>query len=154
MKALNGIAGQQLKQRADAIAAIRDHASAEARKAEVRRRVLSLIGGLPEYRGPLNARVTKTTKREGFAIDHVIFESLPGYYVTANLYRPDSAGTHPAVLMSMGHWDTGKPAGQLLSTNLARKGFVVLAYDPVGQGERQQAYDVRVGRSLIGGPTE
>ena len=56
--------------------------------------------------------------------------------------------------MSMGHWDAGKPAGQLLSVNLARKGFVVLAYDPVGQGERQQAYDPRMGRSLIGGATE
>ena len=49
------------------------------------------------------------------------------------------------MLMSMGHWDSGKPAGQLLSANLARKGFVVLAYDPVGQGERQQAYDARIG---------
>ena len=53
------------------------------------RGVLSLLGGLPEYRGPLNARVTKTTRREGYVIEHVIFESLPDYYVTANLYRPD-----------------------------------------------------------------
>ena len=110
-----------------------------------------LIGGLPDYRGPLNARVTKTTRRDGFVIEHVIFESLPGYHVTANLYRPDRDGRHPAVLMSMGHWESGKAAGQLLSSNLARKGFVVLAYDPVGQGERQQAYDARIGRSLIGG---
>ena len=99
-------------------------------------------------------RVTKTTKRDGFVIENVIFESLPDYYVTANLYRPDREGRHPAVLMSMGHWEAGKPAGQLLSANLARKGFVVLAYDPVGQGERQQAYDPRMGRSLIGGATE
>ena len=98
--------------------------------------------------------MTKTTRREGFAIEHVLFESLPGYYVTANLYRPDRAGRYPAILMSMGHWDSGKAAGQLLSANLARKGFVVLAYDPVGQGERQQAYDTRTGRSLIGGATE
>ena len=56
--------------------------------------------------------------------------------------------------MSMGHWESGKAAGQLISANLARKGFVVLAYDPVGQGERQQAYDARMGRSLIGGATE
>jgi dienelactone hydrolase len=74
--------------------------------------------------------------------------------VTANLYRPDRPGRHPAVLMSMGHWDSGKAAGQLLSSNLARRGFVVLAYDPVGQGERQQAFDARFGRSLIGGPTD
>ena len=151
---LNATAQRQLRDRAKEVAAIRDTATAQARQKQVRERILSLIGGLPEYRGPLNARVTKTTRREGFIIDHVLFESLPQYYVTANLYRPDNPGRHPAVLMSMGHWDSGKAAGQLLSSNLARKGFVVLAYDPVGQGERQQAYDKRTGRSLIGGATE
>jgi dienelactone hydrolase len=151
---LNAIAQRQLRERADAVASIRDTTAAQARQRQVRERILALIGGLPEYRGPLNARVTKTTRREGFVIEHVLFESLPQYYVTANLYRPDSGGRHPAILMSMGHWDSGKAAGQLLSSNLARKGFVVLAYDPVGQGERQQAYDKRLGRSLIGGPTE
>ena len=154
LKELTAIADRQLKERADTVAVIRDEAAARARQSEVRARILSLIGGLPDYRGPLNARVTKTTRREGFVIDHVLFESLPGYYVTANLYRPIGAGRHPAILMSMGHWDSGKAAGQLLSANLARKGFVVLAYDPVGQGERQQAYDPRMRRSLIGGPTE
>ena len=154
LKALDAVAQQQLKERAEAIAAIRDRAAAEERKREVRRRILSLIGGLPEYRGPLNARVTKTLARNGIVIEHVIYESLPEYFVTANLYRPDRPGRHPAVLMSMGHWETGKAAGQLLAANLARKGFVVLAYDPVGQGERQQAYDPRFGRSLIGGATE
>lgn len=154
LSALDAIAQRQLAERGRAIAAIRDTRAAEARQKEVRARILSLIGGLPDYRGPLNARVTKTTRRDGFSIDHVIFESLPGYFVTANLYRPDRAGRRPAVLMSMGHWDSGKAAGQLISSNLARKGFVVLAYDPSGQGERQQAYDARTGRSLIGGPTE
>jgi dienelactone hydrolase len=154
LKELDTIAQQQLERRAEAIAAIRDVPAAASRQAEVRRRILQLIGGLPDYKGPLNATVTKTTKREGFSIEHVLFESLPRYYVTANLYRPDQPGRHPAILMSMGHWESGKAAGQLLSSNLARKGFVVLAYDPAGQGERQQAYDARVGRSLIGGPTE
>ena len=154
LKELNAIAQQQLDRRAVTIAAIRDVPGAARRQAEVRRRILALVGGLPDYHGPLKAAVTKTTKRDGFSIDHVLFESLSGYYVTANLYRPDQPGRHPGILMSMGHWEPGKAAGQLLSTNLARKGFVVLAYDPVGQGERQQAYDARVGRSLIGGATE
>jgi dienelactone hydrolase len=151
---LNTIAQRELRDRAKSVASIRDTAAAQARQKQVRERILSLIGGLPDYQGPLNARVTRTTRRDGFIIEHVLFESLPQYYVTANLYRPESPGRHPAILMSMGHWDSGKAAGQLLSSNLARKGFVVLAYDPVGQGERQQAYDKRTGRSLIGGPTE
>jgi dienelactone hydrolase len=151
---LTAIAAGQLKQRGEAIAAIRDVPAAQARQADVRARILSLIGGLPNYRGPLNARVTTSISREGFTIDHVLFESLPDYFVTANLYLPRSPGRHPAVIMSMGHWDSGKAAGQLLSSHLARKGFVVLTYDPSGQGERQQAFDPRLGRSLIGGPTE
>jgi dienelactone hydrolase len=151
---MDKIAQAQLKQRAAVIAAISDAPAAQKRQAEVRTKILSLIGGLPNYRGPLNAKVTKTIDREGYVIENVLFESLPQYYVTANLYRPKRGGKHPAVLMSMGHWDGGKPAAQLLCANLARKGFVVLAYDPVGQGERQQAYDSRIGRSIIGGSTE
>src|SRR6266513_268345 len=78
LKELTAIAGRQLKERADTMAVIRDEAGARARQSEVRARVLSLIGGLPDYRGPLNARVTKTILGEGFAIDNVLFESLPG----------------------------------------------------------------------------
>jgi dienelactone hydrolase len=154
LAALDAIAQRQLRARADVIAGIKDTAAAEARKKAVRETVLSLIGGLPDYRGPLRPRVTKTTPRDGYVIENVMFDSLPDYVVTANLYRPDRPGRHPAILMSMGHWDSGKAAGQLLSVNLARRGFVVLAYDPVGQGERQQAFDPRFGRSLIGGPTD
>ena len=151
---LDVIAQRQLKSRAATIDGIKDRTAAQARNAAVRERVLSLIGGLPEARGPLNARVTRTTPRSGYAIEHVIFESLPGYFVTANLYRPERSGRHPGVLMSMGHWESGKAAGQLIASNLARRGIVVLAYDPVGQGERQQAVDLRFGRSLVGGPVE
>jgi dienelactone hydrolase len=154
LAALDAIAQRQLRARADVIAGIKDTAAAEARKKAVREKVLSLIGGLPDYRGPLRPRVTKTTPRDGYVIENVMFDSLPDYVVTANLYRPDRPGRYPAILMSMGHWDSGKAAGQLLSVNLARRGFVVLAYDPVGQGERQQAFDPRFGRSLIGGPTD
>src|SRR5215207_1294671 len=151
---LDALAQRHLKARRQAIAGIKDRAAAQARNAAVRERVVSLMGGLPDYRGPLNPRVTRTTPREGYTIEHVMFESLPGFVVTANLYRPSAAGRHPAILMSMGHWDSGKAAGQLLSVNLARRGFVVLAYDPVGQGERQQAYYAPFGRSAIGGPVE
>lgn len=151
---MNAIAQRQLRARNDAIAAITTVPAAQKRNSEVRTKILSLLGGLPEYRGPLHAKVTNTLPRQGFVIENVLFESLPNYFVTANLYRPNRPGKFPAVLMSMGHWDAGKPAAQLLCSNLARKGFVVLAYDPTGQGERQQAWDKRFGRSLIGGSTE
>jgi cephalosporin-C deacetylase-like acetyl esterase len=151
---LNVIAQSQLDARALTIAGIQNVAAAEQRKTEVRARILQLLGGLPNYRGPLNPKVTRVIERDGYVIENLMLESLPDYYVTANLYRPKSAGKHPAVLFSLGHWDGGKAAAQLIGANLALKGFVALAYDPVGQGERQQAYDARLGHSLIGGPTD
>ena len=74
-------------------------------------------------------------------IEKVIYQSLPGYYVTANLYRPSRPGRYPAVLLQSGHTQEGKAEPQLLAANLALKGFVSLAFDPVGQGEREQTYD-------------
>lgn len=148
------LAQQHLAKRGEQIKAIRDPQGVEQRKQYVRSKVLELLGGLPAQRSALRPRVTRTLDRGPFVIENVIFESLPDYQVTANLYRPKSPGKYPAVLMAMGHWDAGKPAGQLIASNLALKGFVVLAYDPVGQGERQQAYDQRLRRSIIGGSTE
>src|SRR5438046_2321166 len=80
----------------------------------------------------------------------VLHESLPGFFVTANVYRPNQPGRYPGVLLQAGHTQEGKPEGQRLAANLALKGFVVLAFDPVGQGEREQTYDQRVDRPLAG----
>jgi hypothetical protein len=151
---LDRTAQAQLAERARAIAAIRTPQQAEARRQLVRGRILELLGGLPAERTPLHARVAWVKDRGRFVIEGVTYESLPGYVVTANLYRPKAPGRHPAVLFPLGHWDQGKPAAQRIAANLALKGFVVLAFDPVGQGERLQAYDARLGRSLIGGATE
>ncbi|HWQ53757.1 MAG TPA: acetylxylan esterase [Bryobacteraceae bacterium] len=151
---MDRIAQKQLSEREAAIARITTPEQAKVRQAAVRARLLKLIGGLPDYRGPLNARVTGKVDRPRYVIENVIFESLPKFYVSANLYRPKAAGRFPAILFSMGHWDEGKAAAQRMAANLTMKGFVVLAYDPVGQGERQQAYDPRTRRSLAGGPTD
>jgi cephalosporin-C deacetylase-like acetyl esterase len=151
---MNSVAQKQLAARGTAIAGIKTVSAAEDRKTYVRARVLELIGGLPDYRGPLNAKITRTTEQKGYVIENVIFESLPQLFVTANVYRPEETGRHPAVLMPMGHWEQGKMAGQWIATNLALKGFVVMAFDPIGQGERQQAYDPRISKSIIGGSTE
>ena len=85
-----------------------------------------------------------------YVIEKVIFESLPKIFITANVYRPKEPGRYPGVLMPLGHWDEGKPAVQEIAANLAMKGFVALAYDPLGQGERRQGYDVRLRAALAG----
>jgi cephalosporin-C deacetylase-like acetyl esterase len=147
---MDQIAQEQLRQRENKLADIHNVADAERRKQFVRQTILSLLGGLPDYNGPLNPRITGRIQSENYAIEKVMFESLPGFYVTANLYRPNQPGHYPAVLLQAGHTQEGKPEGQRLAANLALKGFVVLAFDPAGQGEREQTYDARVDRALAG----
>ena len=97
------------------------------------------LGEMPQCT-PLNARVTGVLREEGFTIEKVLFESRPGFYVTANVYRPEGKGPFPAVLHPCGHSANGKAYKEYQKANrlLARHGFVVLCYDPIGQGERRQ----------------
>ncbi len=147
---MDQIAQQQLQQRENGIAEIRTVADAERRKKVVRQTLLDILGGLPEYNGPLNARITGQIQADGYVIEKVIFESLPGFFVTANLYRPNQPGRYPGVLLQSGHTQEGKPEPQRLAANLALKGFVSLAFDPLGQGEREQSYDSQVDHALAG----
>lgn len=151
---MDGIAQKQLDQREAAIRAIHTQEQAERRRTYVRAKILELLGGLPDYTGPLNPQATGQIQQPGFVIEKIVFESLPRVFVTANLYRPDRPGKFPGVLLPLGHWEYGKPAVQQIAGNLALKGFVVLTYDPYGQGERLQLYDRRYEGSLAGGSTE
>lgn len=148
---LNARAQRFLAERRTTVRAIATADQARARQTEVRRKLLELLNGLPDYKGPLNARTTGKLDENGYVVEKVIYDSLPRFPVTANLYLPKTAGKHPAILFSMGHWLEGKPAAQVMAANLARKGFVVLVYDPIGQGERQQFWDARLGEGLPGG---
>lgn len=113
--------------------------------------IWKMLGG-PFERTPLNPRVTGIVERPGYRIEKLTFESRPQLYVTANLYVPAAAGRHPAILGPLGHSVNGKayPSYQKLFSNLARKGYVVLAYDPFGQGERIEYPGTRPGQSAIG----
>ncbi len=113
-------------------------AAVEARQKWVRETLWKLIGGMPE-RTPLNARTTGSFERDAYKVDNVVYESRPGLFVSANLYVPKSgSGPYPAVLFQSGHYDEGKanPNYQRCCQGLAQLGFVVLAFDPMGQGER------------------
>lgn len=147
---MDQIAQRQLARRESSITEIRTTADAGRRRQWVRAQLLEILGGLPDYQGPLNARITGRLTNASYTMEKVIFESLPHYFVTANLYRPNQPGRYPAVLMSAGHTTLGKTENHRMAANLAAKGFVALAYDPVGLGERMQAYDRRVGRGIAG----
>ena len=120
------------------LAAIRNKDELTQLQEKVRRVIHNGIGAFPE-RTPLNPRHTGEIAHDDYVIEKIIFESRPEYYVTANLYRPKSTGTPlPAVVQSCGHYEEGKAAEdyQRACIGLAKKGFVALIFDPMGQGER------------------
>jgi dienelactone hydrolase len=127
--------------KSDAIrSALRSYSDAELYIQTMRQHIRSCFGPEPE-RTPLNARVTGVLKRDGYRVEKIIFESRPGFLVTANLYVPTGHNEPmPAVVGTCGHSGNGKalPAYQSFSQGLARMGYVVLIYDPIGQGERLQ----------------
>lgn len=103
---------------------------------------LRQLGPLPA-RTPLNARVTGRERRDGFAVEKVIFESRPKHHVTALLFRPDPKAhpaPHPGVIVPCGHSASGKAndSYQRAAALLALSGIAALVFDPIDQGERGQ----------------
>ena len=127
---------------------IRDEKDLLRAQAAVRQKLLQMIGGLPTDKTALHPRVTGRIQRDGYSIEKLIFESLPGVYVSALVYAPnDHATKHPAVLVPAGHATNGKVNYQALSQRLVSRGYVVISWDPVGQGERSQFWDAKAGKS-------
>lgn len=147
---MNAIAQRDLQQRAKNIREIHTVADAERRKQFVRRELLNDVGELPDYRGSLNPKITGEIHTPTFTIEKAIYESLPGFFVTADIYRPNLQGRYPAVLLQAGHTQEGKVENQRIAANLAMKGFVVLCFDPIGQGERVQTYSSQIEEPLAG----
>lgn len=149
---LTPIARDCWESRAARVAKISSPAQVAARQAYIRARILEEIGGFPE-KTPLNARITGTLERDGYRVEKLIYESLPRYFVTANVYVPvGGTAPYPAVVGVAGHSNEGKafPTYQRVWIALAKRGFLVLAYDPPGQGERSEYWDPELGRSRVG----
>ena len=130
-------------------AAIKTPAQIGSRNRFVREKFLEMIHGLPE-RTPLHSEVVRVERREGYRVETVLFESRPGFWVTGSLYVPASAtGRLPGIISPCGHSDLGRmaPVYQSAHVALVRAGFVVLSYDPVGQGERRQYWNPYTGET-------
>lgn len=115
------------------------------RAAYLREHILATAGLLPmPEKGPLNAQIFGEQRREHYSVFKVYFESLPGFYVTGNLYRPTGAGPFPAILSPHGHWVYGRLENTDLTSaparamNLAAQGFVVFTYDMIGYNDSRQ----------------
>ena len=117
----------------------------------VREKIQESFGPWPE-KTPLNPRVTGVVERDEYRVENLVFESRPGFLVTANLYIPKGRDFPlPGVVGTCGHSHNGKAADayQSYAQGLARLGYVVLIYDPLGQGERLQYPDENL-KSKIG----
>ena len=116
-----------------------------ARASYLREHVLASAGLLPlPEKTALNPSIFGEVKRSDYTVSKVYFESLPGFFVTGNLYRPIGDGPFPAILSAHGHFSYGRLENTLTvsgpgrAINLARQGFVVFTYDMVGYNDSQQ----------------
>jgi len=124
-------------------ASLETQEEAETYIKDVRAKIRTCFGPRPE-KTPLRAHTTGIVERDAYRIEKVIFESRPDFLVTANLYIPrNRAFPLPGVVGACGHSSNGKAAEpyQGFAQGLARQGYVVLIYDPIGQGERLQYPD-------------
>ncbi len=121
----------------------------DGRSAAIRRTILFRAGLLPmPPRTALNPQVFGRLQRDEYTVEKAFFESLPGFYVTGNLYRPASGARggprFPAILAPHGHAAYGRlEAGDVFNeparaANLARQGYVVFTYDMVGYNDSFQ----------------
>jgi cephalosporin-C deacetylase-like acetyl esterase len=140
---LKARAFKMLDDRREQVSRIASRQSLASRRAEFREKFWRNLGGMPE-RTSLNARIVGAIEKPDYRIEKVIFESQPGFFVTANLYLPKTVtGKLPAILFPLGHEDGAKAhdAWQHVLVSFARRGFVCLAWDTLGQGERIQMWD-------------
>ena len=118
----------------------------EERAAFLRKQILASAGLLPmREKRPLNAQVFDKLDRQGYSVEKVLLETLPGFYLGGNLYRPlGKQGPFPGVVSPHGHWAYGRLENTALvsvpgrAMSLARQGYVVFSYDMVGQNDTNQ----------------
>jgi dienelactone hydrolase len=118
----------------------------EERRLKLRQQILSAAGLLPmPRRTPLRPKIVRRLNYQDYSIEVVLIETLPGYYLGGNLYRPiGKTAAAPGVLLPHGHWKRGRLEDQTsysvpaLGINLARQGYVAFAYDMVGFNDTQQ----------------
>ena len=112
------------------------------RQPQLHQQFLDMLGlwPIPE-KTPLAARITGEIQQPGYVVEKLHFQSRPGLYVTANLYRPDPLPQEklPAVLYVCGHSGRGrdgnKTAFQHHGQWFATHGYVCLIVDTLELGE-------------------
>lgn len=139
-----------LNKRSDQIASYRTLAEWQQRQKWIRTTLMDMVGPFPE-RTPLKATIIKVINKEDYKVENLVYESQPGFYVTASLFIPtkQKGKKMPAIIYCSGHSESGYRTSSYRHTilNLVKKGFIVFAFDPIGQGERLQYYNQATGKS-------
>lgn len=154
---ITGQAYLLLAQRSGEIAGLSTLSEWQQRQKGIRETLFDIIGPFPE-KTPLNAKITRIVEKDSFRVEHIVYESQPGFYVTSSMFIPAGLKKNskaPVVIYCSGHSADGyrNEAYQQVILNLVHKGFIVFAYDPIGQGERLEYYDPKTNKSKVGGPT-
>lgn len=118
----------------------------EQRRDQLRKQILATAGLLPmPARSTPRALISGKLTRDGYSIEKVAVETMPGYYLGGNLYRPlGKSGRFPGIVSPHGHWKNGRLEDSAVGSiparciNLARQGYVVFAYDMVGYNDTKQ----------------
>jgi dienelactone hydrolase len=129
----------------------------ELRKAELRKCFLSQmnLSPLPE-KTPLNPIYTPKRKMDGYIVENVAIETIPGVFLCGSLYRPAKGkGPFPAILCTHGHasntdlnqYGRYRPDHQYRCAMLAKMGAVVFSYEMFAWGESQLQVDNEVHRT-------
>jgi hypothetical protein len=109
------------------------------RARHLREQMLVALGLWPmPPKTPLNPQIYGKLDRDGYTIAKVVLESLPGFTLSGNLYRPaKSSGRVPGLLCPHGHWEDGRvnPEVQERCIRWAKLGAVVFMYDMVGYND-------------------
>lgn len=118
----------------------------DARAVAIRKQVLSGTG-LEKFpkKNSLNPVFGEVREFDGYQVQNVAFESLPGVFVTGSLYSPiGNRKNLPGILSPHGHWpqkgDVGRyrADAQKRFASMARMGAMVWAYDAVGYAEMEE----------------
>jgi dienelactone hydrolase len=120
----------------------------QARKEFLRKQVLSAAGLMPLFpKSDLHPQIFGRIEHPDYSVEKVLLETLPGYYLGGNLYRPRRPAPpngFPGVVSPHGHWAYGRLENTAIASvparaiTLARQGYVVFTYDMVGYNDTIQ----------------